>query len=156
MKMKKIPKIWLWASIGLLATSASCEKTDASPDTLEFVCQGEEKRLQTFNNEDAVIKKITVNRRNLKQNDASKSDFLYSVEMYILMLKDPNDASKTFNLVPSINLSSEYQVDNISVKFSGEKKNCTISNLPLPNVDYLPTVDFTIGNKIVLSNILKK
>ncbi len=24
--MKKIPKIWLWASIGLLATSASCEK----------------------------------------------------------------------------------------------------------------------------------
>jgi hypothetical protein len=25
--MKKIPKIWLWASIGLFATSASCEKT---------------------------------------------------------------------------------------------------------------------------------
>ena len=24
--MKKISKIWLWASIGLLATSASCEK----------------------------------------------------------------------------------------------------------------------------------
>jgi hypothetical protein len=154
--MKKIPKIWLLASIGLLATSASCEKTEASPDSLEFVCQGEEKTLQTFTNEDAVIRKFNVNKRNPKQTDASKSDFLYSVEVYVLTLKDPTDATKTFNLVPSTNLSSELKVDNLNVKFSGDKKNCTISTIPLPNVDYLPTVDFTIGNKIILSNIQKK
>jgi hypothetical protein len=154
--MKKIPKIWLLVSIGLFATSASCSKNEVSPDSLEFVCQGEEKTLQTYTNEDAVVRKINIRKRNPKQTDATKSDFLYSVDLYILTLKDPNDASKTFNLVPSTNLSSEFQVDNLSIKFSGDKKNCTISTLPLPNIDYLPTVDFTIGNKIILSNLQKK
>lgn len=36
--MKKIPKIWLWASIGLLATSASCEKNAAIPLEEDFNC----------------------------------------------------------------------------------------------------------------------
>ncbi|MBC7408537.1 MAG: hypothetical protein H7339_09130 [Arcicella sp.] len=35
--MKKIPKIWLWASIGLLATSASCEKKVVMPEIINEV-----------------------------------------------------------------------------------------------------------------------
>lgn len=34
--MKKIPKIWLWTAIGLLATSASCEKKVA-PEVISEV-----------------------------------------------------------------------------------------------------------------------
>lgn len=36
--MKKIPKLWLWVSIGLLATSASCEKNTTTPLQQDFNC----------------------------------------------------------------------------------------------------------------------
>jgi hypothetical protein len=154
--MKKIPKIWLLASIGLFTTSASCEKTEASPDSLEFVCQGEEKTLQTFNNEDAVVRKIKVNRFKPDPSDAKKAGTVYSDEIYILTIRDTKDSSKNYNLVPSVTLSSDIKVDNLNVKFSGDKKNCTISDTPSPNAYYTSGVDFTIGNKIILSNIQKK
>ena len=37
--MKKIPKIWLLASIGLLATSASCEKKVITPSETEKIIE---------------------------------------------------------------------------------------------------------------------
>jgi hypothetical protein len=154
--MKKIPKIWLLASIGLFTTSASCEKTEASPDSLEFVCQGEEKTLQTFTNEDAIVRKIKINRFKPDPSDSKKAGTVYFDEIYILTIRDTKDSSKSYNLVPSVTLSSDIKVDNLNIKFSGKKKNCSFSSVPLPNVDYLPNINFTIGNKIIISNIQKK
>jgi hypothetical protein len=154
--MKKIPKIWLLASIGLFTTSASCEKTEASPDSLEFVCQGEEKTLQTFNNEDAVVRKIKVNRFKPDPSDAKKAGTVYSDEIYILTIRDTKDSSKNYNLVPSVTLSSDVKVDNLNIKFNGDKKNCSFSSVPNPGVYYLPNFDFTIGNKINITTINKK
>ncbi len=153
--MRKTPKKWLLVSLGLLVASLSCNKNEIAPDTLEFVCQGDEKTIQTFVDVEAIVRKITVNRRNLKQQNASKSDFLYSDNIYVLTIKDSQNANQYTNLVPSIPLSDNFKVDSLPVKFSGEKKNCTFSTNPLPNIDYLPTIDFIIGNKIILTAIQK-
>ena len=141
--MRKLPKIGLITSFGLLLASVSCSKTDVSPYPLNFECKTAETTLQVYANQDATVKKI---RR-----------FKPEIDLFVLLV-DGTTTDKNIYLVPSLSLDDTFKVDNLKVSFSGEKKNCLLYDRSSmqPNAYYATDTIFIVGNKTILSNLKKQ
>jgi hypothetical protein len=151
--MKKIPKLMLVSSMALLTSLSSCHKNDVDPNQLEFLCKEPEKTIQKFTNQEAIIQIVEYSKNNPKAKSSTDPDFLIFSKIFVMSFNDLEDLNKKIIVVPSKDLPKEYQIENKKILFSGEVKNCKLTNSPNPLIDIGPNFDFMIGNKIIITNI---
>jgi hypothetical protein len=153
--MKKIPKLLLVTAVAAFTSTSSCSKKEIKPEELEFYCKDVEKTIQTFLNQEGIVRKVEYTKNNPKEKDSSKNDFLIISSIFVLTFDNPADITKKTTLVPSIEIPKELQIENKKIVFSGQLQNCLIINYPNPAVEYDSFFDFTIGNKIIITKINK-
>jgi hypothetical protein len=150
--MIKIPKLMLVVAMSLLISVNSCHKNDVDPNQLEFLCKEAEKTIQTYANQEGVIKKIEYRQENPKQPDLTKEGYLIRSFIYVIQIFDIKK-SIFILLIPNKIIDKKYQIDELKIEFNGDLKNCEFINAIDPHLDIIVPLDYTTSNKIILKNI---
>jgi hypothetical protein len=150
--MIKIPKLMLVVAMSLLISVNSCHKNDVDPNQLEFLCKEAEKTIQTYANQEGVIKKIEYRQENPKQPDLTKVGYLIRSFIYVIQIFDIKK-SIFILLIPNKIIDKKYQIDELKIEFNGDLKNCEFINAIDPQLDIIVPLDCTTSNKIILKNI---